>query len=165
MLAFCFCAFIAFGVVLVLLGANQDALATALGLDLEASGLLVSLLSLGLSVGVVAAGPLFDRLPRRPLFVVSLALAGVTLASVGPGQSFEHWLVVVTVVGFAIGAYDTLINAVVAQRFRDGSSRPMTIMHSAASLGAIAGPLLVVWLTDLRDWTLSFEAVGWAHLA
>ena len=165
MLAFCFCAFVAFGVVLVLVGANQDALAHALDLDLAESGLLVSLLSLGLSVGVVAAGPLFDRLPRRPLFAGALALAGLTLSSVGPGLTFSHWLVIVTLTGLGIGAYDTLINAVVAQRFRHASSRPMTIMHSAASVGAIAGPLLVVWISERSDWTNSFVVVGWAHLA
>ncbi len=165
MLAFCFCAFMAFGVVLVLVGANQNALAHSLSLDLAESGLLVSLLSLGLSVGVVAAGPLFDRLPRRPLFVGALAVAGFTLASVRPGLSYTQWLLIVTLTGLGIGAYDTLINAVVAQRFRHASSRPMTIMHSAASLGAIGGPALVVWISEQRDWTASFVAVGWAHLA
>jgi fucose permease len=165
MLIFCFCAFMAFGVVLVLVGANQDAFAHALSLDLAESGLLVSLLSLGLSVGVVGAGPLFDRLPRRPLFVGALALAGFTLVSAGPGLGYSHWLVIVTLTGLGIGAYDTLINAVVAQRFRHASSRPMTIMHSAASLGAIAGPPLVVWISERSDWTSSFVYVGWAHLA
>lgn len=162
MLIFCFCVFMAFGVVLVLLGANQDALASALALDLEKSGLLVSL---GLSLGVVTAGPLFDRFPRRPLFVASLGLAGLALIQAKPGLGFAHWLIIVSVTGMAIGAYDTLINAVVAQRFGAASSRPMTIMHSAASIGAIAGPPLVVWLSGWGGFTMSFVAVGWTHLA
>jgi MFS family permease len=68
-LPLCFCAFLAFGAVLVLLGANQASLAAELGLDLARSGLLASALAAGLGAGVVIAGPLFDRYPRRPLFV------------------------------------------------------------------------------------------------
>jgi fucose permease len=165
MLVFCFCTFMAFGVVLVLVGANQDALARSLSLDLTESGLLVALLSLGLSVGVVAAGPLFDRLPRRPLFVGALATAGLTLLCVEPGLGYSQWLAVVALTGLGIGAYNTLINAVVAQRFRHASSRPMTVMHSAASLGAIAGPPLVVWISERSHWTDSFVYAGLAHIA
>jgi predicted MFS family arabinose efflux permease len=67
--ALAFAAFLLFGVMLVLVGANQAELARDLELDLAGSGLLVSLLSVGLGVGVLGAGPLVDRLPRRPLFV------------------------------------------------------------------------------------------------
>src|SRR5262245_36137825 len=78
-LPLCFCAFLAFGVVLVLVGANEASLAAQLGLDLARSGLLASSLALGLGAGVVIAGPLFDRYPRRPLFVASTLLAAVAL--------------------------------------------------------------------------------------
>jgi MFS family permease len=55
-LPLCFSAFLAFGAVLVLLGANQASLAAELGLDLAQSGLLASALALGLGAGVVIAG-------------------------------------------------------------------------------------------------------------
>ena len=52
MLPLAFAAFLLFGVMLVLVGANQAELARDLGIDLAGSGLLVSLLSVGLGVGV-----------------------------------------------------------------------------------------------------------------
>jgi hypothetical protein len=55
-----FSAFLVFGVVLVLVGANQAALARDLALDLSRSGLLGSALVLGIGMGVVGAGPLVD---------------------------------------------------------------------------------------------------------
>ena len=61
MLPYCFAAFLVFGSVLVLIGANQADLSDALALSLAETGLLASALSLGLGVGVVASGPLFDR--------------------------------------------------------------------------------------------------------
>jgi hypothetical protein len=49
--ALAFAAFLLFGVMLVLVGANQAELARDLELDLAGSGLLVSLLSVGAGSG------------------------------------------------------------------------------------------------------------------
>ena len=77
LLPFCFSAFIGFGMVLILVGANQAALADALDLSLARTGLLSSAMALGIGIGVVGAGPLFDRYPRRPLFVGSLGASAI----------------------------------------------------------------------------------------
>jgi fucose permease len=164
-LPLCFCAFLAFGVVLVLVGANQASLAAELGLDLARSGLLASSLALGLGVGVVIAGPLFDRHARRPLFVGSALLAAAALLGVERGMGYARWLAHAAVMGAGIGLYDTLINAVVVQRYRERAARPMLAVHSAATIGAMLGPPLVAWLASAHHFTASFHAAGWAHLA
>ena len=58
-------AFFALGIVLVLLGVHQADMARDLGLDLSAFGLLGALLSLAFGIGLTAAGPVIDRVPRR----------------------------------------------------------------------------------------------------
>ena len=146
MLPLCFSAFFAFGVVLVLIGANQPSLAAQLRLDLAESGLLVSALALGLGAGVVVAGPLFDRYPRRPLFVGSALLAAGALLGVEREMSYARWLMHAALAGFSIGLYDTLINAVVVQRYGARAVRPMLAVHAAATLGAMLGPPLVGWI-------------------
>ena len=78
----------AFGVCLVLVGANQADLQRDLSLDLAQTGLLGSVLAGGLGVGIVAGGPLFDRYPRRPLFVGCMLIAGAALW-VAPYLYFE----------------------------------------------------------------------------
>jgi AAHS family 4-hydroxybenzoate transporter-like MFS transporter len=163
LLPFGFASFLAFGLVLVLVGANQTYLARDLGLDLSRSGLLASVLSLGLGVGVVGAGPLFDRFPRKPLFAGSLLLAAAALGSVERDMSFQHWLAHLALAGLGIGAYDTLVNAVVVQRFAERAARPMAAVHAAATLGAMSGPPLVGWLAGQGDWVRSFHAAGLAH--
>lgn len=165
MLPLCFAAFVAFGVVLVLVGANQASLAAALGLDLAGSGLLASLLALGLGAGVVAAGPLFDRYPRRPLFVGSALLAAAALLGVEPEMSYARWLAHVAAAGFGIGLYDTLISAVVVQRYEERSARPMLLLHAGATLGAMLGPPIVAWIELRAHFSASFALAGWAHLA
>jgi MFS family permease len=160
-----FAAFLVFGVVLVLVGANQAALARDLSLDLSRSGLLGAALVLGIGAGVVGAGPLVDRYPRRPLWVFSTGLAGAALLGVSPQLGFERMLAQLALVGLALGLYDTLVSTLVAQRFRERALRPMSVIHSAATLGAMLGPVLTAWLSARGHWTLSFHAAGYAHLA
>ena len=165
MLPLCFCAFLAFGAVLVLVGANQASLAAELGLDLARSGLLASTLALGLGAGVVIAGPLFDRYPRRPLFVTSALLAAAALLGVEREMSYARWLVHAALAGAGIGLYDTLINAIVVQRYRERAARPMLVVHSAATIGAMLGPPLAGWIAAAHHYTASFHAAGLAHVA
>ena len=92
LLAFGFAVFLVFGVCLVLVGANQEALASDLGLDLAGTGLLGAGLALGIGVGVAGAGPLVDRLPRRPLFAAAGLLAGGSLLTFAPDMGFPRAL-------------------------------------------------------------------------
>ena len=162
-LAFFAVSFAAFGVVLVLPGAHQAELARAQGLDLARTGLIASALAAGIGVGVVGAGPLFDRMRRRPLFVVSLAIAAAGLLTVRAEMSFARWLAHMALVGVGIGAYDTLINASVVERYHERAARPMSLIHALATVGAMAGPMLAAAL-GARDWIRSFHALGVAHL-
>lgn len=164
MLFFCFASFVAFGVTLVLVGANQHAMSAALGLDLAQTGLLSSALALGIGIGVVAAGPLFDRFPRRPLFAACLGATALLFFSVRSDLAFDAWLIRIALIGVAAGGYDTLINAAIAQRFGAASARPMSIVHAGACVGAIGGPLLIGSLLDTTNWITSFHITGVLHL-
>jgi fucose permease len=164
MLALCFGAFVCFGVVLILVGAHQHDLARDLGLDLERSGLLGSALALGLGLGVVGAGPLFDRQPRRPLFLASTLLAAIALLAVDRGMGFARALLHLFAVGVGVGVYDTLINALVVERFGVRSARPMAVVHAGVPVGAMLGPLALGALAHSLDWSASFRLAGAAHL-
>jgi fucose permease len=157
--------FAVFGVVLVIPGSHQADLARALQLDLAESGLIASVLAAGIGVGVVGAGPLFDRVKRRPLFAASFALAALGLLTVSEGMSFERWLVHMALVGVGIGAYDTLINAAVVERYRERAARPMSLIHAMAAVGAIAGPWIATAFSAQGVWIRSFHACGAAHVA
>jgi len=160
-----FAAFVLLGVVLVLVGASQAELAHALGLDLARSGLLGAALPLGAGLGVTAAGPLVDRLPRRPVFLGAVLLAALAGLAVEPKIGFARALAHVFALGVGIGVYDTLMNALVIERHGAASGRPLALLHAAATLGAVIGPPLVGWLTARGDWTTSFRVTGGALLA
>jgi MFS family permease len=165
LLSFLSAACFLFGATLVLLAASQAEMARDLGLDLMESGLLVSALSLGLGLGVVGAGPLFDRYPRRPLFVFALLLAGAPLLAVGPELTFALWLPCLALAGAGAGMYETLVNGAVAERYAARSARTMAALHASVTAGAVAAPLLVTWIAARFHWSASFTWLGAAHLA
>jgi fucose permease len=155
-----FLSFLAFGLMLVLVGANQAEMAAEFDLDLSDTGLVVAIQVFGLGVGVVAAGPLFDRYARRPLFVASLLTSGIALSLFRPGMSFAECLILIALVGLGSGGYDTLLNALVAERYGDASARPMSVLHAAVTIGAVAGPLVVGEVSGVWHWTTPFQWTG-----
>ncbi len=165
MLALSLASFFVFGVVLVLLGANQADLAADLGLDLARSGLLVAALSLGLGVGVVGSGPLIDRRPRRPIFVAATLVAALALLLVDASMGFARAFLHVALFGLGMGVYETLLNAAIGERYRERSTRPLVFAHAAATLGAMLGAPAIGWIAKQSHWVESFQWTGAAHLA
>ena len=165
MIAFTFCGYFCLGLVLILLGANQADLARDLGLDLAHTGSLASAFAIGMLIGMIGAGLLYDRLPKRPIFVATILLTAIGLFGFGPNNSYPESLFLFAVIGLGSGAYDTLFNAAVAERYGDRSAKPMTLLHAGTALGAIIGPLLVAAIAVHWHWTRSFHSMGVAHLA
>jgi DHA1 family chloramphenicol resistance protein-like MFS transporter len=165
MIALSFCGFFCLGLVLILLGANQADLARDLGLDLARTGMLASAFAMGMLIGMIGAGMLYDRLPRRPLFVTSILLTAIPLFGFGPGSDFPEALFLFAVIGLGSGAYDTLFNTAIAERYGERSAKPMAVLHAGTAIGAIVGPLLVAAIATRWHWARSFHAMGAAHLA
>src|SRR4051794_23229158 len=137
--------FFLLGVVLVLLGANQAELARALALDLTQTGFLGAIMSLGLGAGGLLAGPLADRFSHRPLYAGSCLLAATGLFGIDDGCSYAELVVLLLLTGLGCGLYDTVLNAAVVQRDPSRSTSALALVHSAATLGAGVGPLLIRW--------------------
>ena len=149
-----------FGVALVLPGAAQPALAAALGLDLAASGLVASVLSLGLGVGVVAGGPLADRLPRRPLFAGAAALAALAGLALPALPTFAGALAATAGIGLGAGLYETLLNAAVPERRPEAAAARLSLLHASATLGAGLGAPALGALAAASGYTAVYGALG-----
>lgn len=165
MLPLGFCGFFCLGVVLVLLGANQADLARDLDLDLARTGLLAAALAGGLGVGVIGAGPLFDRFSRRPLFIAATLLTASGLLAFRPAIAFSEALLLIGLVGVGVGGYDTLFNAAVVERYGVRSAKPMTLLHAATCLGAVSAPPMVAAIAARWHWSATLHCTGIAHVA
>ncbi len=159
MLPLAFVSFLAFGYLLVVVGASQAGLTADLGLGLEQFGLLGATLALGVGAGVFTTGPLVDRFARRPLMVGATLLCALGLASVWRESSLASALAGVFAFGVGGGAIDALLNAVVIERYRERAARPLAVLHGAATLGAVLAPGFIGWITQATDdWSSAFRA-------
>ena len=170
--------FLAFGALLVLFGANSSELIAALGLGYADLGLLGSCLSLGLGGGIVIAGPLVDRMPRRPLYAAACASVAAACLVLGPGTDFRSLLASTIVIGFGAGFYETVLNALIVETHGEGAPRRLVFIHSAAPLSAALTPLFfdalrhpgpvfeALTLRGLPDlaWHDTFRFAGVLHL-
>jgi len=157
-------AFFVFGVVLVLPGASQPALARDLGLGLAASGGLASFLSLGLGLGVIGAGPLVDRVPRRPFFCAAAILAAVALIGLPgwDGAAAGAAFLAMAAVGFGAGGFETVLNTVVPERDPARAAARLAVAHSAATAGAAIGAAVVAGGIALLGWRGAWAGLGFA---
>ncbi len=145
---------------LVLPGASQPAVAAALGLDLVESGLLASALSLGLGIGVVAAGPAVDRLPRRPLFcgAVLFGAAGVVFL---PGLgSYAAVFGAVLVLGLGCGVFETVLNTLIPERDPARAASRLAVAHAAATGGAALGAAVLGATIASQGWEKAWLGIG-----
>lgn len=161
-----FASFLAFGALLVLYGANSIELLDALDLDYADLGLVGSMLSLGLGVGIVCAGPIIDRFPRRPLYVGACGLVVAACATLGPETSYAALLAHTLVIGFGAGFYETVLNAVVVEDLGDDAPRRLVFVHAGAPAAACATPLLFELGRSFAPfaWHDTFRVAAAAHL-
>ena len=159
--------FLGFGALLVLFGANSTELIARLDLDYADLGLLGSMLSLGLGIGIVVAGPISDRLPRRPLFVGACLVVIAATVTLGPETDYTVLLFHTVAIGFGAGFYETVLNALIVEEFGAGAPRRLIFIHSAATLAASATPLLFEAARTFTPlaWYDTFRIVGWVHLS
>jgi len=159
--------FLGFGALLVLYGANASELIVALDLDYADLGLLGSMLSLGLGLGIVSAGPIIDRAPRRPLYLAAVASVVFSAFAIGPGTSHAAMLALTFTLGYGAGFYETVLNALIVETFGEQAPRRLIFVHAAATAAASATPMLFAWGREFVaiPWYDTFRIAGLAHVA
>ncbi len=167
--------FFMFGILLVLVGANQAELARALSLGLADTGLLMSALSLGLGLGILAGGHLAARAKRHLIFTSFCLLMAASLLSVREVMSFERAFLHVFFTGVGAGTCMTFMNTMASEYYAERAAKALAILHGSVTLGAVLGPLAIHALNQHFSWPVSFQLTGlialalgawvfWAHL-
>ena len=158
--------FLGFGALLVLFGANSSELIESLSLDYADLGLLGSMLSLGLGCGIILAGPIIDRFPRRPLYLAACGIVLLATTTLGPNTSYAALLAHTIAIGFGAGFYETVLNALIVEESSTSAPRRLIFVHSAATLAASVTPLLfaVARTSEGMPWYETFRVVGLAHI-
>jgi MFS transporter, DHA1 family, tetracycline resistance protein len=134
----------------------------ALGQQPAWAGLALAVFAAGNAVTLVAAGPLADRMGRRPPILVGLAVAGVGTAVIGLVDDPLLFLGISLVAGLGSGLINPPINAVVADVIGRGvrGGTVLAAFQMAADIGAIIGPVLGGVLAEFTGYGTAFGVTG-----
>ena len=122
-------------------------------LSAEAASLAVSLATGPLAVAILFAGPISDRIGRRPIMVGAMYAAGLlTLATaIAPGWTAILALRLLT--GLALAGVPAVAMAYVSEEVDAGSvGSAMGLYIAGSAIGGMAGRLGVSLVTDVAGW-------------
>lgn len=135
-------------------------------------GLVLAAFAGGNALAVVPSGYLSDRIGRRRLLIIGLAVSGVATAWLGALLSLPAFLVVAAVTGATTGIFMSPLQAAVADilgsEARAGT--PVAAVQMMSDLGAIVGSMTVGWVAERLGYSWDFvigglvlliAAVGW----
>jgi EmrB/QacA subfamily drug resistance transporter len=114
---------------------------------------------LALAASLLAAGRLSDRFSARRVMAGGAVAFGVTTIACGLAPTFELLVASRVAQGAAGGVLYTVSLAIAATAFPpERRATAISIYFTSGALGAVLGPVVGGWLTDIGGWRLVFLA-------
>jgi FHS family glucose/mannose:H+ symporter-like MFS transporter len=98
--------------------------------------------------GSIGGGLLTERIGRRVVLTVAVALMAIGLAALAIVPSWTLFLVAAVPIGLGFGTIDGGMNGLVLDLYPEGRGRALNLLHLSFSLGALASPLFVGRIVD-----------------
>lgn len=147
------------------MGVAAPKMAPALGLSKPEAGMAFSASLFGLLFGAAAAGPLADRIGRKPILLYAVVVYGLFSLATAYAAQYELLLAVRFLTGLGLGGAMPMLIAIASEL---ASDRQRTAVVTSVTAGMPMGGALVGLLarTDLAqaDWRLIFMVGGAAPL-
>ena len=156
----CLVTFVAYSLAYVTFGSSIAVLAKVLSLGPIEIGALASALSIGF-LTTLPGGILSDKIGKKMVVSMGLALCSVGLAAIGVSNSFAGCFFSAVLLGIGAGVYEAAINPLVLELFPERRAFALGSSHLCWGIGGFFAPLLVgySYLTYL-DWRLAFYATS-----
>ena len=122
------------------------------------AGLLAG--SLAQALGILRSGRLVDGWGRRPSLLLGSAVATVSVAVLVLPPAVGAFLVSMALFGLAASLLASAPAALVGDVSPARGGRVVAVFQMAADLGAIGGPLITGWLTDVASYQVAFAATA-----
>ncbi|MBN2048718.1 MAG: MFS transporter [Anaerolineaceae bacterium] len=136
-------ALLAIGFFQVCLGPTFPDLAEQTGTNLETISSLVTVLYFGYFLGSFFGGKLFDRLPGKPILMLSLLVGAFVLFMIPTIHNFYLLALLVFLMGIATCVIDIGANTLLVWVHHEKSGPYMNGLHLFYAIGAIFTPLLI----------------------
>jgi MFS family permease len=122
------------------------------------AGLLAG--SLAQALGLLRSGRLVDQWGRRPSLVLGSTVATASMALLVLPPAIAVFLTSMALFGLAASLLASAPAALVADVSPARGGRVVAVFQMSADLGAIAGPLVAGWLTDVASYQVAFAVTA-----
>jgi MFS family permease len=148
--------FIAYSLAYATFGSSIAVLARVLSLSPIEIGALASALSIGF-LTTLPGGILSDKIGKRIVVSMGLALCSVGLAAIGVSSSFAGCFLSAALLGVGAGTYEAAMNPLVMELFPKRRAFALGCSHLCWGIGGFIAPLLVGYsYVEYLDWRLAF---------
>jgi FHS family glucose/mannose:H+ symporter-like MFS transporter len=149
-----------FGLTLITLGSILPALKTKYAADGLNSGLLASILPIGILAGSLVFGPIVDRYGYKLLLILSVLISAVSLEGLAFTQSLPLLYLCIFFIGFGGGIINGGTSALVADVSTENKGANLSLLGVFFGIGALGMPLLLGILSNHFPYTTTLAAVG-----
>ncbi len=129
------------------------AIAESWQIERSSLGIVLSAGLFGMMIGAMALSPFADKIGRRAITVLGLALSGTGMLIAALAPSIELLVLGRVITGLGIGAILASLNTLVAEfageKYR---GRAIAIFQLGFPMGAWLSGFLVAWLLDIGSW-------------
>jgi fucose permease len=134
-----------FGMVIALLGAlfGLPEMRQRLAIDLAQQGDLFSILSFGMLLSSLVAGPVLDRFGAKPVLLSAAALTTAALLAFGIARGFAAAAGAAVLLGLGGAWLNIATNALVSDVFAEQRGRALNLLGVFFGVGALFVPLVV----------------------
>jgi fucose permease len=156
-----FGAFTLFGISMTIVGAALPRILADFGWNYSAAGAVIAAGAATYFLGSLSAGNILKKLGPKALAVIGLSACVVGLALFASSPSFLLNLLFNAFIGAGQGLLEPTVNWSTLRMDKEGSGRPMSLMHGAFAIGAVAGPVILgLIISTALPWTILFRAIA-----
>jgi len=116
-------------------------------------GFVLSASLFGMMIGAMVLSPLADRIGRKPLTMIGLALSGIGMLIAMAAPSLNVLMIGRALTGFGVGGILASLNTLVAEfageKYR---GQAVALFQLGFPLGAFFSGFIVAWLLDIGSW-------------
>ncbi|MFO1539884.1 MAG: MFS transporter, partial [Chloroflexota bacterium] len=138
-----YAAFAVLGVAHLLLPTLIRQIQATFGQDDAGMGLGYLLYALFYVIGAVLSGAAMARAGIRATLLAGQLLVTLGLAVIAGAPTWTLLCGAIALMGFGAGIFDPAVNALILRLYRGRSAAPLSRLHLATALGALAGPVVI----------------------
>lgn len=129
------------------------------------SSWILSVSTLTLAVSLIISSAISERVGRKPMMVMAVALAAITTVLCAFANDFAQLLVLRAILGIALGGMPAVAIAYLGEEIEKKSLGLSIGLYIAGSaFGGMFGRLVCALLSDHFSWRVAFAALGAAGL-